>query len=111
MSSISVAVVDDDESLRAALVELIEHEEKLELAGTAADAEAGIELVGRVRPDVALVDVRMAGGGAHATETMLGRSPATRVIALSAQAGRAAVLECSARARSATWSRAAPRRS
>ena len=93
MMPIRVAIVDDQPSVRDVLVELLEDEDGLEVAGTAGDADGGIELVAGRRPDVALVDVRMNGGGPHAAEAMLARSPETRVIALSAYADRGAVLE------------------
>ena len=61
--SIGVLVADDEPEVRAALAELIEAEPGLRLVGTARDAEEAVELAGRSRPDVALVDVRMPGGG------------------------------------------------
>jgi EAL domain-containing protein (putative c-di-GMP-specific phosphodiesterase class I)/DNA-binding NarL/FixJ family response regulator len=89
-----VAIVDDDASVCAVLAEVIEDDETLELAGTADEVGAGIELIARERPNVALVDVKMPGGGGpRATAEMLERSPETRVIALSAHVDRHAVLE------------------
>ena len=67
MDRIRVLVADDEPAVRAALAELIETEDTLELVGTAKDAQEAIELAIRERPDVALLDVKMpAGGGPRA---------------------------------------------
>ena len=77
-----------------ALTELLSHEDRVELIGTAGDAEEAIRIAEADLPDVALVDVRMpAGGGPHAARGISRVSPATRVIALSAYEDRANVLE------------------
>lgn len=94
MNRIRVVLVDDDPGIREVFAELLEAEDGLEVAGTAEDAESGIELVVDQLPDVALVDVRMSGGGGpRAAEAIVTRSPETRVVALSAYADRGAVLE------------------
>ena len=77
MTPIRVAVVDDQPSVRDVLVELLEEEDGLEVAGTAGDADGGIELVAARRPDVALVDVRMNGGGPHAAKAIPGLATIT----------------------------------
>jgi DNA-binding NarL/FixJ family response regulator len=82
---IRVLLADDERGVREALEDLIAFTPQLELAGSAADAEAAIELAERVQPDVALVDVRMPrGGGPHAAAGIGERCPDTRVIAFSA---------------------------
>lgn len=91
---IRVLLADDEPGLRIALTELLSHEERVELIGTAADAEEAIRIAQADLPDVALVDVRMpAGGGPHAARGISRVSPATRVIALSAYEDRTNVLE------------------
>jgi EAL domain-containing protein (putative c-di-GMP-specific phosphodiesterase class I)/ActR/RegA family two-component response regulator len=88
-----VLVAEDDPSMREALAALIEGEPTFELVGTAGDAAAAVALAATVRPDVALVDVRMPlGGGAAAASGIRKRSPETKVIALSAQNDRETVL-------------------
>jgi DNA-binding NarL/FixJ family response regulator len=62
-SPIRVLVADDEENIRAALSALIDGEEGLELVGAAPDFGAATELAEREKPDVALVDVKMPGGG------------------------------------------------
>jgi EAL domain-containing protein (putative c-di-GMP-specific phosphodiesterase class I)/CheY-like chemotaxis protein len=91
---IRVLLADDEPGLRIALTELLSHEERVELIGTAADAEEAIRIAGSDQPDVALVDVRMPeGGGPHAARGITRVSPGTRVIALSAYEDRTNVLE------------------
>ena len=91
---IRVLLADDEPGLRTALTELLSHEERVALIGTAADAEEAIRIAQVGRPDVALVDVRMPeGGGPHAARGISRVSPRTRVIALSAYEDRINVLE------------------
>jgi EAL domain-containing protein (putative c-di-GMP-specific phosphodiesterase class I)/AmiR/NasT family two-component response regulator len=86
---IRVLLADDEAALRVALTELLSHEERVELIGTAADAEEAIRIAESDLPDVALVDVRMPeGGGPHAARGISRVSPGTRVIALSAYEDR-----------------------
>src|SRR5262249_61332710 len=61
--------------------------------GAAADARDAVELAHRLEPDVALVDVKMPGGGAQAAAGIASASPETRVIALSAYEDLASVLD------------------
>jgi EAL domain-containing protein (putative c-di-GMP-specific phosphodiesterase class I)/ActR/RegA family two-component response regulator len=86
-------VADDDEVVRDALADLIEASDGMTVAAVAADADEAIAMAQRVQPDVALVDVRMPGGGANATRGILKLCPRTRVLALSASGGRDTVLE------------------
>jgi EAL domain-containing protein (putative c-di-GMP-specific phosphodiesterase class I) len=91
---IRVLLADDEPALRTALTELLSHEDRVRLVGTAADAAEAIRIAEENRPDVALVDVRMPeGGGPHAARGITRVSPGTRVIALSAYEDRTNVLE------------------
>jgi EAL domain-containing protein (putative c-di-GMP-specific phosphodiesterase class I)/CheY-like chemotaxis protein len=65
----------------------------LELVAAVGDAPSAIEAATRERPDVALVDVRMPGGGVHAAREIKSCSPETKVIAFTAHHDRATVLE------------------
>ena len=56
---IKVVVVDDQALVRMGLRTLLESEADTELVGEAADGQAGLDLVRRLRPDVVLMDVRM----------------------------------------------------
>lgn len=91
---VTVLIAEDEPAVRAALSDLIDIEDELELVGAAADAQEAIDMAREHRPDVALVDVKMpAGGGARAAREIRDFSPATRVVALSAYEDRTTVLE------------------
>jgi EAL domain-containing protein (putative c-di-GMP-specific phosphodiesterase class I)/CheY-like chemotaxis protein len=86
---IRVLVADDDPHVRDAMIDLIGNEPSLDLVAVAEDAGEAIELAERFRPEVALVDVRMAGGGgARVARELRARSSETRVIAVSAHPER-----------------------
>lgn len=92
--SIRVLVAEDAPVVRTALAALISAVPDLELVGTAEDAVEAIELARITRPDVAIIDVKMpGGGGSRATREILWHSPETRVLALSARAERDCVQE------------------
>jgi EAL domain-containing protein (putative c-di-GMP-specific phosphodiesterase class I)/FixJ family two-component response regulator len=85
MAPIRVLVADDDNSVVDVLRALIESEADLRFAGSANDAEGAIALAIEQQPDVALVDVRMpGGGGVTAARGITRRCPATKVIAVTA---------------------------
>jgi EAL domain-containing protein (putative c-di-GMP-specific phosphodiesterase class I)/DNA-binding NarL/FixJ family response regulator len=88
-----VIVVDDHREMRRALSSLIEHQSRLRLAGVASDLESGLELARRARPDVALVDFEMPGGGPRLVRELGARYPGVRTIALSVHPDRGAVFE------------------
>jgi DNA-binding NarL/FixJ family response regulator len=80
---ITVLIADDEPQVRVALAAIVRMNPLLALVGSAANADEAIGLARRVRPDVALVDFKMPGGGHKAVRGILKRSPGTRVIALS----------------------------
>ena len=86
-------VAEDVPAIRDALEALFRSEDGLELIAAVGDAPSAIEAATRERPDVALVDVRMPGGGAHAAREIRNCSPETKVIAFTAHHDRATVLE------------------
>jgi DNA-binding NarL/FixJ family response regulator len=93
LPDIRVLIADDESVVRDALADLIEASDGMTVTVVAADAEEAIAAAARVQPDVALVDVRMPGGGPRATRGILESCPQTRVLALSASGGPETVLE------------------
>src|SRR5947208_9242322 len=58
---IKVAIVDDDEGIRASLAALIRRAPSLRLAGDYADAESALKEIPRRLPDVVLMDINLPG--------------------------------------------------
>ncbi len=80
---LSVLVADDNAAVSDVLATLIRAEAGLDVLATVASADDAIALAESGAPDVAVVDVRMPGGGAHAMREIKRVSPATRIIAYS----------------------------
>lgn len=90
---VRVMVAEDEFPVREAIVGLIE-DSGIRVVATARDADEAVARALEARPDVALLDVRMpGGGGARAAREILRRLPEVRVIALSAYRDRESVLE------------------
>jgi DNA-binding NarL/FixJ family response regulator len=80
---IRVIVVDDHAVMRAGVVALLTAESTIEIVGEADDGRAGVELVERLAPDVALVDLRMPVlDGVAATTEIVALPVPTRVLIL-----------------------------
>jgi DNA-binding NarL/FixJ family response regulator len=59
VSEVRVVIVDDHQMFAESLSHLLSSDPELEVAGIAWSGEAGLELVRRTQPDVALVDYRL----------------------------------------------------
>jgi EAL domain-containing protein (putative c-di-GMP-specific phosphodiesterase class I) len=93
MERISVLIADDEETVLDTLAAIVGIEPNMEVVAAARDAATAIELAAREQPDVAIVDVRMPGGGGQrAAREIIRRSPPTRVLALSAHEDASTVL-------------------
>ena len=82
---IRVAVADDQALVRAGFTVLLRTAADLQVVGEAADGREAVDLVGRERPDVILMDIRMPGmNGLEATALITAdtRLSATRVLIL-----------------------------
>lgn len=83
--AVRVLVADDDELVRLALGALLGDDPDLEVVALVADAAEAVVRAAALRPDIAVVDVRMPGGGGLvATRGIRAASPATRVVVCSA---------------------------
>lgn len=85
MGRIRLMLADDEPPVLQAICELVSTDRYIDVVGTARDAAEAIELAEFQAPDVALLDVRMpGGGGSRAAREIRRRSPETRIVALSA---------------------------
>lgn len=81
--SIRVVVADDQTVVREGLAVMLSLLDDVEVVGEAADGDQALELVGRERPDVVLMDLRMPRrDGVEATALIKGQFPETRVVVL-----------------------------
>ena len=79
----SVLVVDDHELVRAGIRALLATIPDVEVVAEAASAHEAVAQAERHRPDVVVMDVRLAGGsGIEATREIRGRRPGTHVLML-----------------------------
>jgi DNA-binding NarL/FixJ family response regulator len=78
-----VLIADDDDLMRAGLVELLAGEREIEIVGEAATGRQAVERARRLRPDVVLMDVRMPDlDGIEATGELIRATPGTKVLML-----------------------------
>jgi EAL domain-containing protein (putative c-di-GMP-specific phosphodiesterase class I)/DNA-binding NarL/FixJ family response regulator len=85
MGRIRLMLADDEAPLLDAMCELVSTDRYIDVVGTARDVGEAIDLAELHEPDVALLDVRMpGGGGSRAAREIRRRSPETRIVALSA---------------------------
>jgi len=93
VTGITVAVADDQPILRDALVDFIGLFDEFRVIGAVSSGGELLELIRRAPTDVAIVDIRMPGGGPELVRTIRGVAPATRILVLSAAGGREIVIE------------------
>ncbi|MGI8886230.1 MAG: response regulator [Gaiellaceae bacterium] len=78
-----VLIADDDDLMRAGLVELLSGEHEVEIVGEASTGREAVERARRLTPDVVLMDVRMPDlDGIEATRELTRASPGIRVLIL-----------------------------
>lgn len=80
-----IVIVDDHDLARAGLRTMLEVERGLEIVGEASTGSQGVSLCRRLRPDLALLDVRMPDmDGLAATRLIKERCPDVRVVIVTA---------------------------
>jgi DNA-binding NarL/FixJ family response regulator len=91
---VTIVLVDDHHVVRQALRTLLETESRFSVVGESSDGLKVAELVGKLQPDVLIVDLMMPGlGGMEVTRQVTRRHPKTRIIILSMHMSEAHVLE------------------
>ena len=84
---IRVVLADDHVLIRAGLRALLQSLTNIQVVGEASDGHEAVELVGRVQPDVMIMDIGMSNlNGLEAASRITKASPAVRVIMLSMHA-------------------------
>ena len=79
---IRVVIADDHVLVRQGIRAFLETHADLAIVGEAADATGAERLCAEHRPDVALIDLVMPGGGIEATRAVRAASPNTQVVLL-----------------------------
>ena len=84
MKPVTLLIADDHPVVREGLAKMIALHADLRLIGEARDGEEAVQKVGLLKPNVVLMDVRMAGlNGVEATRQIRAQFPLTEVIVLS----------------------------
>lgn len=80
--TIRMILADDHPIFRDGLVASIEETGEFEIVGVGESADDAIRLADELRPDVALLDLSMPGGGIHAAATIRAAGTATQIAML-----------------------------
>jgi DNA-binding NarL/FixJ family response regulator len=84
MQKIKVLLADDHTVVRQGLRALLAAEEDIEIVGEAGDGRSAVQLVKKMMPDVALIDIAMPQlNGLEATRQITRSVPSTKVLILS----------------------------
>ena len=82
--TVTVVVADDDGNVRAALCHLLDDTAGIEVVAEAATAQEAVSAVESHAPHVAVLDIRMPGGGLVAARRITAGEHRTRVVVLTA---------------------------
>lgn len=92
---IRLLIVDDHEMVREGLKAILVAEPDFSIVGEAANAEQALELIERLRPDIALLDIRLPGvSGIEVCRTITECYPKTAVIILTTFTDENLVAQC-----------------
>ena len=82
-------LVDDDRLFAESVAARLAEDGRMDVVGIAADGAEAIDLTSELEPDLVLMDIAMPGlDGVSATREIVGRSPSTRVVMLTASTWR-----------------------
>jgi DNA-binding NarL/FixJ family response regulator len=79
----SIVIVDDHALFREGLASILREEPDFDISGLAGSVDEAVEMVGRLKPDIVLMDFALPDGtGADATRRVLAEHPETRIVFL-----------------------------
>ncbi|MBI5297914.1 MAG: response regulator transcription factor [Chloroflexi bacterium] len=83
MDKTKIILVDDHAIVRLGLMTLLNDQPDMEVVGEASTALEAVNIVARLQPDVALMDIRIPGeGGIEAARQIASQFPSTKVVML-----------------------------
>jgi two-component system response regulator DevR len=92
---IRLLIVDDHEMVREGLKAILVSEPDFQIVGDAANAEQALDLIARLHPDIALLDIRLPGiNGIELCRIVTERHPETAVIILTTFTDENLVSQC-----------------
>ncbi len=81
--TVRVLIADDQTLFRSGLARLLKEDQRIDLAGEAADGNDAVKKAATLKPDVVLMDLRMPGlDGIEATKQILAAQPDCKVLIL-----------------------------
>lgn len=95
MQKTKLLIIDDRETVRQALEDRLSHAPEIELVGAAGTGDDGVQAVLDLKPDVVLLEIKMADGmGLDTLQRVLQVAPTAHVIVLTSYMDEAERLAC-----------------
>lgn len=83
MTDARLLLADDNQELLDTLVELLDRSPGMVVVAAVLDGESALDQARELKPDIAVVDVRMPDGGPDLVRRLISADPGLRVIGLS----------------------------
>ncbi|HEV7257268.1 MAG TPA: response regulator transcription factor [Bosea sp. (in: a-proteobacteria)] len=89
----AIIVVDDHAIFRTGVIQILASSNDLDVVGEGASQADAIDLATRLRPNIALIDISMPGGGLEAARSFHSNCPDVRVVMLTVAEDQDVVLQ------------------